>query len=519
MDSVKKFTKCIYLIVALMVVLFLLNAISLTRFDDRWENELPVYKVSIQEVNLTSENEMIMKFTMPTSIFTGNNMYFYTAGDEVDIRVDGALVYHKRYVGNSWWNRNSGNYFVIVPLDLNWGKADVEVVIKGFDRLAMQTPQIYVGSTISYIREVLSDNYLELVMMALVQVLGAILIIVTKDNIKNGLVKNKRDVYLGRYSILICMVLWPQLKLNALVFGNTIGFEYISAFCGALSIYPYILFMKNNLELGDKFSEILCLLVNVYTLISLLKHVSGTITLAEFNYGIYTLFFLIGILFMVLLVLKRNEISTVEIVKAVVAFSGAISLAVLGTKAIIIFCLLLFAITMWSNHINMISARDTNIYKSMAYHDEMTGMFNRTAYEEHMKNVDAHNESLYIIGFDLNNLKQCNDIYGHKMGDEYIKKASNLIMKHFAIYGNCYRIGGDEFTTIILGLSDYEIKKIIAGFESEADVLSRTNDKPYKFGIAYGYAKYNDNYDFNTNDTVRRADKNMYYKKRTMKAI
>jgi diguanylate cyclase (GGDEF)-like protein len=58
-------------------------------------------------------------------------------------------------------------------------------------------------------------------------------------------------------------------------------------------------------------------------------------------------------------------------------------------------------------------------------------------------------EGYVIVTFDLNNLKQCNDQYGHRVGDEYIINAAHIIEDNFERYGKCYRIGGDEFCVIM----------------------------------------------------------------------
>ena len=50
---------------------------------------------------------------------------------------------------------------------------------------------------------------------------------------------------------------------------------------------------------------------------------------------------------------------------------------------------------------------------------------------------------------DLNNLKKCNDRYGHEAGDTYLKKASEMITNAFSQENTVYRIGGDEFVVLI----------------------------------------------------------------------
>lgn len=39
--------------------------------------------------------------------------------------------------------------------------------------------------------------------------------------------------------------------------------------------------------------------------------------------------------------------------------------------------------------------------------------------------------------------------YGHSEGDNVLKAVFNAIINVYSKYGNCYRIGGDEFAVII----------------------------------------------------------------------
>ena len=52
------------------------------------------------------------------------------------------------------------------------------------------------------------------------------------------------------------------------------------------------------------------------------------------------------------------------------------------------------------------------------------------------------------IMFDLNNLKTVNDTMGHQKGDEMIKRVADVMSASLGKYGQCYRVGGDEFVFI-----------------------------------------------------------------------
>lgn len=98
--------------------------------------------------------------------------------------------------------------------------------------------------------------------------------------------------------------------------------------------------------------------------------------------------------------------------------------------------------------------------------DELTGLFNRRAYEE---DIHAHNDTpseddFVYISLDVNGLKVVNDSEGHMAGDELIIGACQCMKKSLGSYGRIYRTGGDEFVAIIFSNSQ-KLQEILADFD------------------------------------------------------
>ena len=94
----------------------------------------------------------------------------------------------------------------------------------------------------------------------------------------------------------------------------------------------------------------------------------------------------------------------------------------------------------------------TELYEQLAYKDHVIQGKNRLAFERDLDKVlndESQNKDLRLILFDLNNLKK-SMTYGHITGDEAIKKAFDIMSEVFRDYGECYRVGGDEFACIYL---------------------------------------------------------------------
>ncbi|MDE6606218.1 MAG: GGDEF domain-containing protein, partial [Lachnospiraceae bacterium] len=173
----------------------------------------------------------------------------------------------------------------------------------------------------------------------------------------------------------------------------------------------------------------------------------------------------------------------------------------------------------------MEQARENALYRKLAYTDELTGLPNRTAFSEDLKKRMEPDETVgkektlptVIFMFDLNDLKKCNDTYGHDYGDRYIKMAAEVLKKLFEREGKCYRIGGDEFCAWAPYISLEHINEKLLLLEQEAGKL---NDKGFvvTFSMAAGYAVYEENEDGSgLYNTMKRADVMMYERKQEYK--
>jgi len=161
-------------------------------------------------------------------------------------------------------------------------------------------------------------------------------------------------------------------------------------------------------------------------------------------------------------------------------------------------------------------AKRAKRYEEMAYHDQLTGLYNRTAYEEFMGGIDVEKSSCVIVMFDLNDLKKCNDVYGHEAGDSYIVLCAKMIFEVFEDIGSCCRIGGDEFCVIVDKENLSQCEKALKELDKKVEEANKQN-REYEVHIAYGYAIFDKKRDKELSDTRSRADANMYRMKFKMK--
>jgi diguanylate cyclase (GGDEF)-like protein len=86
---------------------------------------------------------------------------------------------------------------------------------------------------------------------------------------------------------------------------------------------------------------------------------------------------------------------------------------------------------------------------AMAYHDELTGLPSRRAFNDATLQLEA---PYTVAGVDIDHFKSVNDTFGHETGDEVLcMVAGNLARVTGG--GQPFRVGGEEFTILFPGKS------------------------------------------------------------------
>jgi diguanylate cyclase (GGDEF)-like protein len=100
-------------------------------------------------------------------------------------------------------------------------------------------------------------------------------------------------------------------------------------------------------------------------------------------------------------------------------------------------------------------ATRSQILEDQVHKDSLTGLYNRGHFDAvlHKEFIHATEQdwSLSVAFIDLDNFKQVNDSFGHKVGDEILKSIADVMRSHTRQSDILARYGGEEFVAILPG--------------------------------------------------------------------
>ena len=160
----------------------------------------------------------------------------------------------------------------------------------------------------------------------------------------------------------------------------------------------------------------------------------------------------------------------------------------------------------------------------LAIKDALTGIRNKLAYDNEIERLDSGlqegKNAFGIAMIDLNFLKVINDTYGHEQGNFAIKSLCRIVCRIFS-HSPVFRIGGDEFAVILCDHDYDHIEELYAQFNHHLEELAADSTlQPWeKVSASVGYALFDPECDHCADDVFKRADHNMYERKKAMKAL
>lgn len=156
--------------------------------------------------------------------------------------------------------------------------------------------------------------------------------------------------------------------------------------------------------------------------------------------------------------------------------------------------------------------------EELAHIDPLTTALNRHAFHGYLNRSGNEGKDLNgCVGFfDVDNLKEINDQYGHSAGDNAIRHVVRAIRELIRGEDLVFRWGGDEFFVLMIGISAEAAR---ARMQQIDDLLAKVeiDGLPFPMTISVSYAFENFNSLAQIQETIQRADAGMYRVKQTRK--
>ncbi len=267
------------------------------------------------------------------------------------------------------------------------------------------------------------------------------------------------------------------------------------------------------LTVARKYKYVCDTLVYIYTLLLLGSGVYAGVSQPQARTTLLLAFYIFSaVIFCEKLIIYIGIVACTEMVY-LAAISGTQSGDVLITNCVnsLIFCSMGIFSAIYIMNMKFTKHKADYTNKYLLERDSLTSAFNRRHFELELENIKKSQQPICICAFDVNELKQMNDKFGHAVGDELIVGAAKCIQTVVGGSGKVFRTGGDEFVAIVpyTGQNTEEMlqkfKDTIAAWKGEnIDVLE----------VSCGIVILKEDFENKLTETLKQADMLMYQEKR-----
>lgn len=489
---------------------------------------MPCKPDRVQELKDGTE---LVCFSIASDIEDAGSLVFYSSHQCINILADGKKIYKLDYTGGIW-GHTTGNVwnFVKLPQDTK----QIEVYLTPcYPEVSHQLKEYYIGTGNEIYGAILRQSIPAVIISTFIFLAGVFIVLYWTVIHKSSQIDGTL-LYLGIFSVLLGLWSANETDALALVFLNRQASAYEAFALLMVMPIPFIMFVKSFLEIKDeKFWKIIC---NINGLVIIASYFLNFTGIYEFRQSLWMTHMVIIFLLIYMFTVIASKIIKHQVDQRLKVCIGALILifvativdiagyyesshhtGVFGKSSFLIFIIVLGLESAKQTFETLKKGRRMAELEQFALNDAMTGLYNRNAYNYFVNNEEKLENHL-IVTFDLNNLKACNDNYGHSAGDAYIIHSAHIIENIFERFGKCYRIGGDEFCCIIPKAEKFNIEHLVQKLHQDVEILNNKNIIPTKINIACGYAFFTAE-DTDIEKVRERADEMMYRNKKKLKGL
>ena len=142
-----------------------------------------------------------------------------------------------------------------------------------------------------------------------------------------------------------------------------------------------------------------------------------------------------------------------------------------------------------------------------AFTDQLTGLGNRGGFARSLEELWEQELPVTMAFIDIDNLKHCNDVFGHDEGNRYILQVSLYLKLYMRVGEAAFRIGGDEFAILSPIATEDDLARRL---EHCRMVLLKNNDAEMPHSFSYGVSHADPALGEASNRMTLDADHRMY---------
>lgn len=155
--------------------------------------------------------------------------------------------------------------------------------------------------------------------------------------------------------------------------------------------------------------------------------------------------------------------------------------------------------------------------EKLASHDELTGLYNRRGLislgEQILYEARRAGSSLGVLFIDLDGMKDINDRFGHRAGDDALRATAEILQAQTRPTDVAARVGGDEFAVILGDATDGTLANVRTRIDETIADHNRAAGKPYAISLSVGSLLADPRSPGTITDLLEQADLTMYERK------
>lgn len=483
---------------------------------------------------------------LPDDLGEGKSLCFRSKNIRYKVYVDDELRYEPNIRESRVYNRSLGTRWSYVPLGRDDAGAAVEIrfqTVYGNARACID--HLTLGSAAGEIVGTFTGKTVAFSTCLLLLFAGLLLMIADiPANMQTD--KNHELFYLGLFAVSIAI--WCLAETNLLQFFTDDSRLLQTLSCCSLMMIPIPLVLYLDAAFGFKRKWVVPAVCGMsaaeFTLCTIL-HFSGimdyheTLTLTHVMLAVSAVLLLYSIVKNAFAVRESNVRSVYKAIRTVglmsICFATGIDIvryyyghnsdsAMFVRIGLLVF-ILCYGSASLERMVNAVKlGMQAEFVSQLAYRDGLTGVGNRTAFQERLEELEGQKgtlDGIAIMMFDVNDLKYVNDHLGHQRGDALIVGSADIIKTALEKEnGSCFRIGGDEFAGVMVGEDvARRCEAVLALFRDAMESYNAVPNQKIRISIASGYAVYDANQeDEMLMDVYQQADVRMYENKKQIKS-